>query len=534
MLYRFNDYVLDTAKFELRKEELRLDIEPQVVRLLQFLIENRDRVVSRDEIHLRLWGRRYVTDNALAVRMRTLRAAVGDSGRRQSVIRTVHGKGYRFVANVESSTQANGGTFAQPHDEQRTGSPQLQDPLVDRALTGQPSIAVLPFECIGNDADEQAFARGLAHDLITRVARSRTMLVIARGSAFRFAGGHHDVTEIGRKLGVRYVVQGAIQIADKRLKVSAALADTATREELWSENFTRKLDDFMLLQEEISDMIVSSLESNVQRNEMQRALLMPSSNLDAWSAFHRGLHHMYRFKRADCDRAERLFRRSIDLEPNVPRAYAGLSFVHFERVFMYFDENRSEGLRKAFDYAEQSLAIDPLDPMGHWVLARAQLLGAELDASRNSLETAIELNPSYATAKYSLGWVAMHLGDNDLCIDSIESALRLSPYDPLLYAMYGVLALNLALMGRTSEAVRLSEESIRQPNAHYQVGSFAALTLALDGQLDRARDYWKGVQRAVPGYDYDRFLSAFPFRREADTRRIRETLAAIEASGRRS
>ena len=216
----------------------------------------------------------------------------------------------------------------------------------------------------------------------------------------------------------------------------------------------------------------------------------------------------------------------------MPRAYAGLSFVHFERVFMHFDTNRSAGIHKAFDFAEQSLAIDPLDPMGHWVLARAQLLGTELDASRSSLETAIELNPSYATAKYSLGWVAMHLGENELCVNSIESALRLSPYHPLIYAMHGVLALNLALMGRIEDAITLSAQSMRQPNAHYQVGAFAAVTHALGGKMERARDYWEKVQRAKPGYDFDRFLSVFPFRRESDIRQIRKSLNSMHASGR--
>jgi tetratricopeptide (TPR) repeat protein len=337
---------------------------------------------------------------------------------------------------------------------------------------------------------------------------------------------------IGSKLGVRYVVQGAVQVASGRLKVSVALANSLTCEEISSEQFTRKLDDFMLVQEEIADMIVSSLESSVQREEMQRSLLMPSTNLDAWSAYHRGLHHMYRFRVKDCDQAERLFRRSIDLEPNVPRAYAGLSFVNFERAFMHFQQNRAAAIQKAFDYAEQSLSIDPLDPMGHWVLARAQLLRAELDASKSSLETAIQLNPSYAIAQYSLGWVALHLGDNKLCGERIEFAKRLSPYDPLRFAMLGVSALNLAMTGRTEEAVALSNQSLRQPNAHYQANVFAAVTHALDGQVDRASDLFAKVRRAVPDYDLADFLSVFPFRREKDIRRIRRAFDDMRPPGR--
>jgi TolB-like protein/Tfp pilus assembly protein PilF len=532
MLYRFGDCTLDMARFQLCRQGLPVRADPQVLRLLQFLIDNRDRVVSRSEIHQRMWGRRLVTDNALNVRIRSARRAVGDSGQTQSIISTVHGAGYRFVGEVDVSSLPPVRPIRQWSG--RIGHAAAHDPgaFADRALTGQPSIAVLPFESISADASEKVIARGLAHDIITRIARSRTMLIIARGTAFKFPSGRQDVMAIGSKLGVRYVVQGAVQVASGRLKVSVALANSLTCEEISSEQFTRKLDDFMLVQEEIADMIVSSLESSVQREEMQRSLLMPSTNLDAWSAYHRGLHHMYRFRVKDCDQAERLFRRSIDLEPNVPRAYAGLSFVNFERAFMHFQQNRAAAIQKAFDYAEQSLSIDPLDPMGHWVLARAQLLRAELDASKSSLETAIQLNPSYAIAQYSLGWVALHLGDNKLCGERIEFAKRLSPYDPLRFAMLGVSALNLAMTGRTEEAVALSNQSLRQPNAHYQANVFAAVTHALDGQVDRASDLFAKVRRAVPDYDLADFLSVFPFRREKDIRRIRRAFDDMRPPGR--
>jgi TolB-like protein/DNA-binding winged helix-turn-helix (wHTH) protein len=531
MLYRFSDCTLDMARFQLCRQGRPVKAEPQVLRLLQLLIENRDRVVSRSEIHARLWGRRLVTDNALNVRMKSARRAVGDTGQAQSIIRTVQGAGYQFMADVDCSSQPS--IRLAPYRAGDFGGAVVHAPaaLVERALTGQPSIVVLPFESISADASETVIARGLAHDIITRIARSRTMLIIARGTAFKFPSGQQDVMAIGRKLGVRYVVQGAVQIASGRLKVSVALANALTCEEISSEQYTRKLDDFMLVQEEIADMVVSALEASVQREEMQRSLLMPSTNLDAWSAYHRGLHHMYRFKLKDCDKAERLFRRSIDLEPGVPRAYAGLSFVNFERAFMHFGGDRSAAIHKAFDYAQQSLSIDPMDPMGHWVLARAQLLRAELEASKRSLETAIDLNPSYAIAQYSLGWVALQLGEHELCSERIGLARRLSPYDPLKFAMLGVTALNLAMMGRTGEAVVLAKQSLRQPNAHYQANAFAAVTHALDGQTDRARELFAKVRQVVPAYDLADFLAVFPFRRDDDARCIRKAFDAMRPPG---
>lgn len=361
MLYRFNDYLLDTARFQLLRKSRQIKVEPQVLRLLVHLIENRNRVVPRSELYTQLWGTRVVTDNALSARVKSARRAVGDTGLSQSTIQTVHGAGYRFVADVEISSHHSTRAGSKPagadldtcaDNRHEHGEPSL-------AAKAQPSIVVLPFESIGADESSIVIARGLIHDVITRIARSRMMFIIARGTAFKFESGQHDVRTIGKKLGVRYVVQGAVQISGKKLKVSVALANSLTRQEIWSWQYDRKLDDFMLVQEEIADMIVGALEAEVQREEVHRSLLMPSSNLDAWSAYHRGLHHMYSFKPDNCDKAERFFRSSIDMEPNVPRPYAGLSFLSFQRVFLNFDRNRSGGIRKAFDYAVQSLTVDP-------------------------------------------------------------------------------------------------------------------------------------------------------------------------------
>lgn len=522
MLYRFGDCAFDTTRRELSRDERRIDIEPQVFELIQYLLENRERVVPRAELQKLLWGQRAITDNALNVRIRTARRLLGDTGRAQAIIRTVQRMGYRFIADVDISS-----IRVQARSLERIDTADAamhRDPL-----GSQPSIVVLPFETFGEADRAEILAQGLTHDVTTRLARSRMMFVIARGTAFQFAGASHDVRAIGAKLGVRYVVQGAIQVARRGMKVSVALANVVTRQELWSEQFQRTLDDFMSVQEEIADLIAGALESEVQRDEVERSLLMPSSNLDAWSAYHRGLHYMYHFRSTDCELAERHFLRSIEMEPNVPRPYAGLSFVNFERVFLSFDRDRARTLRKAFDYALQSLAADPLDPMGHWALSRAYLLRGELEASKESLLTAIKLNPSYAIAQYSLGWVALQLGDHQLCLERIDVARRLSPYDPLKFAMLGVSALNLALMGRTDEAADLSVQSTLQPNAHWGVLVWAALSHALAGRRRRARAFFSRARAQVPGYDVDDFFAIFRFQREEDIRLITKAFRDLQA-----
>jgi len=520
MLYRFGNHALDTARFELTRHGQAVQVEPQVLKLLIFLIENRDRVVTRDELQKKLWGRRLVTDNALNVRIRAARKAIEDSGQSQGAIKTVHGAGYQFVADVDSASRRP------EYVHEGRGDPALaetEEPMSypERARAGRPTIVVLPLQPVSNHFSESVVSRGLTHDIITRLARSRMMFVIARGTAFNLSAYGQDVTWIGKQVGVRYVVQGGVQISSNRLKVSIALANALTRQEIWSEQYQRKIDDFMLIQEKIADMIVSALESEVQREEVQRSFLMASTNLDAWSAYHRGLHYMYQFRFDECEKAEYFFKRAIDLEPNVPRPYAGLSFVNFERVFLGFEGNRVAGIRKALDYAAQGLAIDPLDPMAHWAMARAQLLEGELDASKRSLETAVELNPSYAIAQYSLGWVALQLGENVLCRDRIDIARRLSPYDPLKFAMLGVYALNLAMMGQTKEAAAIAKQSTQEVNAHHQALAFAAVTHALDGQRDRARAYFRRVRATVPDYDIKDFLAVFPFSKADDRGRVK-------------
>ena len=330
MRYRFGKFVLDTAKFALYDDGNKVDVEPQVLKLLNYLIENRDRVVSRTELLDKVFGRRIVTDNALTVRIRTVRQAVGDSAKEQSVIATVQGGGYRFVPAVEVTSHVSSRL------EEASAEPGTS---ADSSFSvAQPTIAVLPFEFLGTEESDSIIARGLVHDVMTRIARSRTMFVIARGSAFQFPSGEHDVREVGVALGVRYVVQGAAQISGDSLRISIGLASTETSQEVGTWQYDKKLGDVLVIQDEIASLVVAAIEDEVQKQEMLRSTLIPSSNLDAWSAYHRGLSHMYRFRMKDCDSAEIFFRRAIDLEPYVPRPYAGLSFVNYERAYLNLDD----------------------------------------------------------------------------------------------------------------------------------------------------------------------------------------------------
>jgi TolB-like protein len=474
-------------------------VTPRSLAVLYELARRSRQVVLKSELFDTVWSDTVVSDAALSSCVRELRLALGDDARQPSYIETLHGRGFRLCAS---------------------GVAESADAADDELLTRRPSLVVLPFDNVGGDESAAVLACGLTHDVITLVARSRTALIIARGTAFRFAKGEHDVRSISDRLGVRYVVQGAVQVSGRRLTLWVALADARTREELWSERYERRLDDWMLLQQELAELIVASVESEVQREEIRRATLLPSSNLDAWSAYHRGLSHMYKFREEEWEQAEHWFSRSIEMEPGVPRPWAGLSFVNFERAFLDLGKERAARIQMALDCARQAVAIDGRDPMAHWALSRAHLLKGELEESKSAVDTAITLNPSYAIAQYSRGWVGLQLGENQVCHDRIGFARRLSPYDPLKFAMLGVSGLNLALMGRTDEAVELARESLQQANAHYLVTAFAAVTHAVSGELDQAGRYFSQIRKVSPDFDVDDFLTVFAFQRDRDLKRV--------------
>lgn len=527
MQYRFNDYLLDTARFTLLKNDRKIEAQPQTLRLLTHLIENRDRVVARAELLDMLFGRRVVTDNALTVRIRDVRRAIGDTARSPGLVETVPGVGYRFVASAEALPHISLGPDRKPRTT--IGADDAKNISFPHSLLrAKPSIAVLPFEELGDGDADGTIAKGLVHDIITRIARTRALLVIARGTAFQFPSGKQEVHTVGAKLGVRYVLQGAVQISGKKLRVSVAAANTETSEEFWSDQYDRKIEDVLELQQEIARVVVAALETEVQRVEMERSVLIPSSNLDAWSAYHRGLNHMYRFRTSECDVAEKFFRRAVDLEPDVPRPYAGLSFVNYERAYLNLKRERSSALRRAFEYATQAVSIDPADPMGHWAMSRAQFLEGNLQAAKNSIEIATSLNPSYATAQYFLGWIAMQLGERDSCLERVDLARRLSPYDPLIYGMLGVSAINLALMGKSDEAKSRATEALSHPDIHYQAHAMTVAIFSVAGDLESATRLLERVKSVKPDYSLDDFFSVYPFQKQDDVRRISRAFGSVE------
>ncbi len=373
------------------------------------------------------------------------------------------------------------------------------------------SIAVMPFVDRSATADTRGGpADALAHDVITRLAKLRILFVIAEGTVFALHERRVGPEEAGRMLNVDYVVSGTLRRDGKQLAVTVELTETRTARIVWAEGLKHKLDDAFLVIEKIGNRIVATVASEIETIERNRAILRPPSSLDAWEAHHRGLWHMYRFSKADNERARHFFGTAVRLDPTFARAYAGLSFTHFQTAFQGWAK-RGPAVDRAFEAATQGLMADDRDPAAHWAMGRALWLRGQDDQSVVELERAIDLSPNFALGHYTLAFVNSQTGDPKAAISSSDYSRRLSPFDPLLFGMLGARAMALVRLGRLEEAADWAVKAACRPNAHPHILAIAAFSLALSGSLDEARKWATALRRAHPGYGIADFLGAFRF-----------------------
>jgi TolB-like protein/Flp pilus assembly protein TadD len=397
------------------------------------------------------------------------------------------------------------------------------------ARTRRASVAVMPFV----DWSSPAGARGgiadaLAHDVITRLAKLRSLFVIAQGSVFALQERSIGPEEAGRMLNVEYVAGGSVQRQGDRVTVMVELAETRTARILWAETFNRALDDAFEVLHEIGNSIVASIASEIETSERNRAILRPPSSLNAWEAHHRGLWHMYRFDRENNERARHFFEMAVRADPTFARAYAGLSFTHFQNVFQGW-ANRREEVERAFETAGQSIMADDRDPAAHWAMGRALWLRGRHPEAVVELEKSVDLSPNFALAHYTLAFVHSQNGDPHAAIASADHSRALSPFDPLLFGMLGARAMALARLGRFDEAAEWSVKAAARPNAHAHILAIAAYSLALAGRLAEARGFLDAIHRSLPYYRVDDLLIAMQFD-DAGAKLFRDAARRIRSS----
>lgn len=410
-------------------------------------------------------------------------------------------------------------------DEQPAASPRVQPACQSTAAQLAPpcdpgpvepshaSLAVMPF--VEESGLRGGLADGLTHDIITRLAKLRDFFVIARGSVFALADRGIAPEEAGRRLKVDYVAAGTVRSPAGRLIVSVELIEVRTARIVWAETFERRPDDIFAVLDDIGDSIVSSISAEIETVERNRALLKAPSSLNAWEAYHRGLWHMYRFTQAENETARHFFATALQLDPTFARAYAGLSFTHWQNAFQRWgDRDRESAL--AFESAGQSLLVDDHNPAAHWAMGRALWLRGEQDGSLSELGRAVDLSPNFALGHYALSFVHSQSGDPRAAISSSDHSRHLSPFDPLLFGMLGSRAMSHVRLGEFEEAAEWALKAAARPNAHTIILAIAAHCLALAGRLDEARGFAAAIRKTLPDYRADDFIGTFRFEPDAE------------------
>lgn len=486
MIYHFDDYALDVGRRELRRGNASCAIEPQVFDILEYLIRHRSRLVSRDELWKTVWGGRIVSEAAIDTRVSAARAVIGDSGRRQRLIRTVRKKGFRFIGLLREETSA---TISRAHDE--TGN---------LAILEYPSIAVIPFANLSGDSSQDSLGDGLTEDLITALAKVSWLYVATRTSCFACKGQSLGTSHLARKLGVRYLLEGSIRRLSGRIRVTVQLVDGFAEHQIWAERYDLDGAVNFKLYDRICEKILIAVEPNLYLAEHFRAQKKSATQLNAWECVVRALSLMNTRDKTKVAAAHELLQKALSIDPTSVQNHALLSIVTTLRVHMSWAD-RSDVIPAALAAARAALALNPDEPWAHAALGYASIWRQPEDAIL-PCQRAVALNPNFAIGHYFLALASTYAGHHDPTFVHADLAERLAPRDLLARGYAGAHDNVRATASFATENYRRGIEfagnaaiySPNSPTAHRAL----IINLALGGELHEARQALHKLRRLAP------------------------------------
>src|SRR3954454_12609854 len=468
-------------------------LTPKALALLSYLTERPGEVVTKDELFLALWPDTTVGDAALVTCIQELRSALKDDARQPRYVETLHRRGYRFIGKPAPAEkdQANG----------RAGALPLPD---------RPSIAVLPFTNMSGDADQDYFADGISEDLITGLAHIRWLFVIARNSTFVYKNRAGDIKQVARELGVRYVLEGSVRRAGKRIRISAQLIDAVSGGHHWAERYDRELGDIFAVQDEITRNVVAAIEPRLMAAEGIRALARSPDDLGAWERVARAQTHVWRLTRADYETAIEGLTKAVEAYPDYAPARSRLAFRLLFAAHMGWVD-RDVGLRAGREHAIRAVALDDCDSWAQTALGYLAMMERRTGEALAAFRRAVELNPNSASAHGDLSRGLAFAGHDREAIEHAEDAIRLSPMDPDMALFLGGIAVAHYGAGRYADAVRVSEQISRLRPGFQGAQRLYCASLAQAGRIDEARSYLELVRREQPQLSIDWIKASVPY-----------------------
>jgi adenylate cyclase len=506
MLYHFNECALDLLRGCLRVDGQEASLRPKSFELLRYLAENPARLIAKDELVKAIWPKTTVTDESLTNCIAEVRRAIGD--RDQAIVKTVPRRGYIFTATV---TQQPAGAGLGPN----AAPPQL-------ALPDKPSIAVLAFTNMSGDPSQEYFSDGITEDIITELSRFSELLVIARNSTFTYKGKAVDVRQIGRELGVRYVLEGSIRRDGDRVRISAQLVDAINGAHRWAERYDRGLQDALSVQDEVARQIVAVLAVHVRKVEAERILAKPPAVWQAYDYYLRAVDSLTAYhasyEKEALFRGRRLLQRALAIDPTYARAQAVLSSCYMSQWVHRWDDDCpwTEALDRSYQAARESVRLAPELPEAHVALGQALTFLRQHEAAVTAVERATALNPNLTSFRFAYTYILA--GEAARAAQLLETHMRLDPF----YEPNAPTALGFAyyMLARYGEALPLLQEAVsRAPDMAH--GRYVlAMTCARLGRLDEARTEVEYALRLEPWYRISQSLTARYFKRPEDTEHL--------------
>jgi len=470
--------------------------------------------LSKDELINAAWPGLAVEESNLTVQIAALRRVLGEEPGGDGWIETLPRRGYRFIGPVMHEDRPPAPT---PRLEAASAPPP--------ALPDKPSIAILPFDNMSGDPEQEYFVDGMVEDIITALSRMRWLFVIARNSSFTYKGRAVDLKQVGRELGVRYVLEGSVRKAANRVRITGQLIDTATGAHLWAERFDGGLDDVFDLQDQVTMSVVGAIAPTLERAEIARAKRKPTESLDAYDYFLRGMASIHQWTSDANDEALRMFSRAIELDPDFASAYGMAAWCYTWRSINRWTIDRVKETVEATRLARRAVDLGADDAvalcMGGYALA---FVAHDLDAGAALIDRALTLNPNLAWAWHSSGWLRAFLGEPEVAIQHLERGMRLSPLDPFVFRAYAGLSCAHLLAGRHKEAASWADKALHQrPNLLVAIRE-AAVSNALAGDLPKAKKAMDQLRQSDPTLRISNFTEWLPLRDPQHVARYEEGL----------
>ena len=490
LIYQFEDYSLDVDRQELRRGTELVDVEPQVLDLLQYLIRNRERVVSKDDLIEHVWHGRIVSESTLTSRITAARQAIRDSGVHQRLIRTIARKGIRFVGEVRGDQSSpKGSTDTMPFSPVAT-APRLPD---------KPSIAVLPFTNMSGDPEQEYFADGMAEEILTALSYCKSLFVIARNSSFTYKGKAIDVRQVGRELGVRYVLEGSVRRSGDLLRFTAQLVDATSGAQIWADRFDGGISDVFKLQDRIAESVVAAIEPNVQLAEIERMKRKPVASLDAYDLLLRAQQLEYEFTQESFDAALRCLEQALNIDPNYAQAMALAAYCYAEQSQQGWLKDRARGTAEGIRLAARAVELAKNDANVLWMAAyAARQLSMDAQLAKELAYRSLQLNPNSAIALAMTGWIEVALADPVKALEHLRRADRLSPCDPRAWFINTGMGMAHFQTSQYDESIVWLKKALAQ-NPHSAVAlRVLAANLANLGQKDRASEAIRELLKIEP------------------------------------